>query len=209
MSRVIYTPIGLTATRDADTINTILDDISDASVVLDASNFAEEGIDRTVYEGGSHGRRRARIVTSTRTTVVPQAMGVLACPTNLRTGTLGALLDNEALRIRSLIRITSTVSDGRGFDPTAADTYRFQHAWFDGSLPTHVVASSRRHRTQIAQGALDVRQAHADFLWESWLVGPVADLDWIQVEYENVGTGDIEVDLTNLTVDEFRRVTVS
>lgn len=209
MSRVIYSPIGLTASRDAATINAILDDISDASATLDAANFAEEGLDRSVYEAGSPARRRARITTATRTTVVPQAMAVLACPTNLRTGTLGALLDNEVLRIRSLIRLTSTVNDGRGLDPSVDDTYRFQHTWFDGSLPTNVVAASRIHRKQIIQGGLDCRQAHADFLWESWLVGPQASLDWIQVEYENVGTGDIEVELANLTVDEFRRVTVA
>lgn len=205
MSRVRYTPIGTADARSSTVINGILDDLSTASASIDEGNLAEEGLDQTVFLAHQHATRRERITPNTRTTIVPQAWATLAVPTNVRSANLGALLDGSVLRIRTLIRCEATVSNGLGFDSISTDDYEFRVVWFDGVTQT-VVNASRRTRGQIPQVVANFRQGHGDMLWSCYLQGPIAQITWIEVQYQNLGFRDINIDRVNFTVDEFKRV---
>lgn len=205
MSRVTYVP--LSGSRSAAALNTILQDIANALGNVNSANLAEEGLDQTVFAAESHGERRSLVVRETRTVIAPTgAWGVLAMGDgNVRTGALGDLPDGSALRIRTLVSCSSAVSGGDGFDNTG-DSYEFRHVYNDGA--DNVVTASNHSRRGLEVAGF-IRYAHGDMMRESWLVGPIPGLDYIELQTLNVGAGNMRVQRAHLIVDEFKRVLVS
>lgn len=206
MSRVTYEPLGLQDVRLVSAVNSILADLETASSAIDGRNFGEEGLDQSVFQATADSETRSVVFQATRTTKVPQVFGAFAVPANMRTGALGALADGNVFRVRSLVVCeTQIAAPSFGF-ANVNDNYEFRHAWFDGAATTAVIAGSRKSRGQIVQA--NTKHLHGAVLWESWLVGPIANVAWVEVQYQNVGAGNINVNIALLVVDEFKRVTV-
>lgn len=205
MSRVIYDPPS--GARDSVALNAILDDIAAALGNVSSANLAEEGIDQTVLPAESHAERRALVVREDRTVVAPQSWDVLTMDDGtVRTGAIGDLADGSALRIRTLVSCSSAPSGGNGFD-NSAGIYEFRHVYNDGS--DHVVTASLHARAGVAEVAGFIRNAHGDLMRESWLVGPISDIAYIELQFQNLIAGDMRVQRAHLVVDEFKRVEVT
>lgn len=206
MPHVTYEPFGTSDARSATALNDILLDIAARTNPVDAANFAEEGIDQAVVEPAAHADRRDRVAATVRAVVAPQAFGLFTVgATNMQTGALGALLADSALRVRSFVRCETSNSApaGFGFD-NVNDEYQFRHAWDDG-VSTTTIDFSRRSRGQIVQPVI-YHGLHGSIAWESWLFGPLANVAFIQLEYQNLGAGNIRVDQAQLEVTEFKRI---
>lgn len=205
MSRVVYEPIS--GARDSGEVNDILDDLALALANINSANLAEEGIDQTVFAAGVHGERLAEVVREVRTVVAPQAFAVLAMTDgDVQVGTFGDLEADEVLRIRTLVSTSSSPGGGFGFDNTG-DSYDFRHVYTDGG-GDHVVTASNHGRKGLEAVGF-IRYAHGDLMRESWLEGPIVGLATIELQYENIGTGDMRVQRAHLVVDKFKRALVS
>jgi hypothetical protein len=209
MSRVLYTPPRPGDIRSADDINTILTAIASASGDVDQRNFAEEGLDATVFEREVSARRRARVTGSARTAIAAAAaFATIPFVTTggsgiaVRTAAIGQLAANSVLRIRSRLSFESTVAAGVGIPNDGVRTL-VRHVWNDGVSTTKVAGSQKSHR-KLTPIAIPL---HLTFVWESWLVGPIANIAWIEVQYQRA-SGITNLDQANLTVDEFRNVEV-
>lgn len=208
MSRITYIPLGTAEARDFDRVNDILADLASSTDPINHANLAEEGIDQAACDDNVHGSQRAKVSGSVRTVVAPQAFAMLTVGAGIRTGALGALEADHALRIRSMVRAESSLAApaGFGFD-NVNDLYEFRHAWNDGAA-TNTVEFSRHARGQIVQ-AIAYHGLHGVLMRESWLFGPIANIAWVELQYQNLGAGNMRADEARLTVTEFKMVTVT
>lgn len=208
MSRILYDQFTPHNSRSASALNALYDLIEAASADVDQRNLAEEGIDETVCAVQAPFERVVKLAPNTRANVAASAAFttfLFPAPTPVRSGALGALLDGEILRIRSQVKFETSNTQaptGKGIPDDGAKTY-MQHAWNNGVATVKVFASDHRIQQITPNPTLN----HATFFRESYLVGPIANIAFIELQYRRVG-GVAIADRANFTVDKFRRVRV-
>lgn len=204
MSRVAYDPIVPGSTRDAGEVNSIFGAIAAVSEGIDYTNLAEEGIDAQPLAEGA-GLQRFMLQDNSRETLVANGADFDVYEhgaTQFRTGGLGSLAAGDALRIRSFVFLGTSLADGPGHDEGV--NFRMCHQYNDGLTTIDVPGSVRGH-FKIA-GVLS--HLHSAVYIESWIVGPVADIAWIQLA-QSFTTGVLNAEQATLLVTEFRRIEVT
>ncbi|HEY6866247.1 MAG TPA: hypothetical protein VI792_03255 [Candidatus Eisenbacteria bacterium] len=200
MSKATVAPIEpLIDTRGAASFNTPFTAIATAAAALDASNFAEEGLDARLFPAHSNANRLATIVESTR---APIAINAAFGPTYVhngtvfRTGALGQIDINNPLRVFVQVQTQTTLVD-RALDINLQ--YEFRLVWFDGAVAT-VVAQRGLYNT--------VSMGEAGWMFEAW-IWVATPTNVAYVELQNRNTGVFRPNLSSLVVDKFINRTVT
>lgn len=176
MSRIVYEPIGVRETRDADRVNDIYAAFEAATADIDERNLAEEGLDRTVLVAGPL-ELVGEQTDGTRTNIATTAglFVKLTMSGDLRTGALGALTADEAIRVRYRVNFETTLAAGLGIQAAVTDL-RLRAAWNNGTTTAKVDWSER----PCLPGANNLR--HGIVFGEGWIFGAQATVAWAEIQ---------------------------
>lgn len=181
-NHVDWTPYTVRGARDPATFNDAQDALITASGTLDASNFAEEGLDERAVEDGIAVQHLWTITESTRDTGTPLTSGsftTLAFSGTTFRETFSPDLSvgsDDLLQLRARLHLSS-VSAG---DPGLADNsdLRMRFAYQPNGGSSTAVAVSLRVREVVTS----VPQKQATLSLFAWVGGPLT-LDWFEVQY--------------------------
>lgn len=200
MSRITYTPVSPGDTRDAAQVNTIFNAIATASAAIDGENFPLEALDRSAVTENPYTQVTSASAVSRTANVPVGAWTQLNIGTAMRTGSVGLVDTDEHIRIRSWVWFETTLATGQGL---GAGRLQMRHAWNDGTT-TAAVPGSTRARTHIAAALSNL--THGNVMIESWLSGSIANVAWVEIQYQWSGGANIYPSTGVISVDRFRRM---
>jgi hypothetical protein len=187
--------------RDAEGINDFFTDLEEQSGNIDWENFAEEGLDKTCFNDTVYGQRLKTVNDNTRIALPPTA-GVFTTfemGTPFRTSSIGLVNSNRLLRVLSVVYFESETPASHGI-PVALLEMRHQYR-FGGATSATLYSHAKKTGATIASG-LESRR-HATVAIESWIFGPIDDLEWVELAYELGGAVDAYPSKAFLLVDAF------
>lgn len=201
---ITFTPILPGDTRDVDTLNDWYTQFAASSANVQSTQFAEEGIDRRVFEPHVVAERVASIVEPVRAAATLAATATINTfaqyvhgASTWRTAALPTLVADEAYRVRARLFLGSSVSAGRGIEPGAE--FRARCIYDDGGVTDVPWMYGRMTRA----AGLTIGYHGVMFL-EGWIIGPTA-VNYVELQYALVG-GNARATRTKLWVDHFRRI---
>jgi hypothetical protein len=200
VSRVSYPRIEPMDERETSVVNDAFNLISGESDELDWENYAEEGLDEGCFVDGTYGTRLHQVVDNGRIALVPAgAFAVFQMSVAFQTPAIGAVASNRLLRIWSCVYFESVAPASHGIP---ADDLHMRHE-YDVGAGTAATLYSRARKTgsTIASGFESRR--HATIAIESWMFGPIANLQWVRLAYTLAGAANAFPSKALLVVDAF------
>lgn len=180
--RIEYVPIEPGEARDPSRIDDILTELEAASALVEADNFAEEGLDDRAIVSHLVAEEDADPIEETNRNAASLAAGgafaqfthngtaFRIVPSALSLGT------DEALRIRFRTWLQTTESSGYGLTGAA----RFRLVYFTGALTVAVpYAQVRTTKRTFANPT----HYHAPITLVGWLFGQLPAVNWIEVQF--------------------------
>lgn len=202
-----YRPILARDTRDVDQLNDIYTAIELASVSVVSDQWAEEGLNPSRFDDQPVGFMEDFVTETTRMNTALAAAASFTSFTHgataMRTGALAALAADQALRIRSRVWCATSLANGRGYEPQAY--FRLRHVYDDGGAAVEIDYSRRgAYRRPAGTGLNDVG-FHGVLFQESWLFGPIATIDFVELQY-TLATAGVHPTYSGLWVTRFNKI---
>lgn len=201
-NQVTYDPYTRRSGRNPTTFNNVLADLVTASGQVDATNIAEEGLDRRQFNGPIGAERKEYITETTQGTwnTTPYATLVFS-GTTFRTSTL-VIAANEVARIRARVWFETTVGAGLGVPYGATVQTRVRYLITSGAGVN--IAESVREETILPGTFVNPAPSpHVVLSTLTWIDGAV-NLDWIELQCQS--SAQVNPSKAMLEVMLFRRV---